>query len=246
MRSRSLLNVLAVPVVAMTFGSIWPCPVFSQTFEQLIAACSGTNATPDEQIAGCTGLIRSGRGTPKGLAEAHYNRGNAYRNKHDAAHAIADYDEAIRYNPAMAVAFGNRGGAYQEEGQYERAVADYDEAIRLNPAGAVPLRNRCWTRAILGQLPQALDDCNESLRVRPADAVTLVARGFVYLKSGALAEAIADYDAVLRTNPNAAVPLYGRGVARQRQGDAGGAADIAAARTVNAAIADQFARFGVQ
>jgi Flp pilus assembly protein TadD len=58
------------------------------------------------------------------------------------------------------------------------------------------------------------------------------------LKSGRLDSAIADYDEALRLDANNASSLYGRGLAKQKKGDAVGAADdIAAATALQADIA---------
>ena len=66
------------------------------------------------------------------------------------------------------------------------------------------------------------------------------------MKSGRLDSAIADYDEALRVDPKNAYTLYGRGLAKQMNGDpAGGAADIAAAKAIDADIADKFNRLGV-
>jgi tetratricopeptide (TPR) repeat protein len=222
------------------------------TFEQQLDWCSGKdNASADQIISGCTGLIESGKGNDRGLSEASYNRGNAYASIGDSDHAIADFDQAIRLNPTMAVAFDNRGRVYSERNQFDRAIADYNQAIHLDPSSAKALHNRCWARAATGDTQGALSDCNESLRLKPQNAGTLGTRGFVYLRSGAFDEAIADYDAALRIEPQMAgiklaAVLYGRGLAEQRLHDPAADADIEAAKTATPDIAEQFARFGVQ
>jgi hypothetical protein len=49
----------------------------------------------------------------------------------------------------------------------------------------------------------------------------------------------------LKINPRRAGPLYGRGLAKRKNGDqAGGDADIAAARAIRADIADEYAKYG--
>jgi len=56
----------------------------------------------------------------------------------------------------------------------------------------------------------------------------------------------ADYDAVLATNPVMAISLYGRGLAKQKSGDAAGAVtDMEAAKSIQADVASQFAKWGV-
>ena len=212
----------------------------------LLDQCGGKNgATPDLQIAACNTLIESGRGNDHGLSVAFYDRGNAYAQKGDFDHAIADYDQAIRLSRGMSIAFDNRGNAYREKGQYARALADYDELIRLNPTHAVALQNRCWVQFVMGQLSDALADCDQSLRLRPDTAHTLNARGFIHLKMGALDKAIADFDAALANDPKLASALYGRSLAKLKQGGAGNV-DIAAVKAKYARIAEQYARYGIE
>jgi hypothetical protein len=48
-------------------------------------------------------------------------------------------------------------------------------------------------------------------------------------------------------NPKSASSFYGRGFAKLKKGDsAGGEADIAAAKAINPAIAEQYAGYGLQ
>ena len=70
--------------------------------------------------------------TSGGLSEAeeHINRGNALVNLGQSQRAIQDYDEAIRLEPHLALAYMNRGVAYGNLGQFQRAMQDmqdYDE-----------------------------------------------------------------------------------------------------------------------
>jgi hypothetical protein len=134
---------------------------------------------------------------------------------------------------------------YETQKQYDRAIPDYDQVVRLAPTSAAGWSGRCWSRAIIGQLEQTLPDCNEALRLE-SSATALEGRALVYLKSGQIDKAIADYDAALKTNPKLPGPLYGRGIAKVRKGDvAGGNADTAAAKDINAKIAEQFAAYNV-
>jgi membrane associated rhomboid family serine protease len=146
-----------------------------------------------------------------------------------------------------AFAYNNRGDAWLAKGDNDRAIADYSEAIQLDPKKADYLNNRCWARAIAGRdLPLAITDCTEALQIAPNDANILDSRGFAYLRLGRPEDAVADYDEALRRNPKQATTLYGRGLAKLRKGDvAGGEADIAAAKAIQADIAEQFARYGV-
>ena len=72
-------------------------------------------------------------------------------------------------------------------------------------------------------------------------------RGLTYLKMGQWDSAIDDYRSALRLDPKLASSLYGRGLARLKKGDVtGGNAGIAAGKAIEANIAEDFARYGVQ
>ena len=148
---------------------------------------------------------------------------------------------------SRAIAYNNRGNAYTAKGDIDRAISDYSEAIRLDPNKPEYLNGRCWAHAIAGrELMLAVTDCTEALRIAPNDANIMDSRGFAYLRLGQLDDAVADYDEALRRNPKQAGSLYGRGLAKLKKGDtAGGEADIAAAKAIQADITEDFARYGV-
>jgi tetratricopeptide (TPR) repeat protein len=78
------------------------------------------------------------------LPKASYflNRGNANNLKGDPDRAIADYDEALRLEPELAMAYNNRGVAWRDKGDKEHALADFSAAVRLDPDLAIALEHR--------------------------------------------------------------------------------------------------------
>jgi tetratricopeptide (TPR) repeat protein len=178
------------------------------------------------------------------FASAFNNRGVAYDHKGDYDRAIQDYDQAIKLKPSAEAHF-NRGNAYLGKSQYASAIDDYNQAIKLKADFAAAFDNRCWARAVVGILKQALADCNEALRLMPGNAATHDSRGFIFLKMTHFDAAVSEYDAALRIDPKLAFALYGRGLARLRNEDPVGDADIAAAKTLQADIAEEYARYGV-
>jgi tetratricopeptide (TPR) repeat protein len=161
--------------------------------------------------------------------------------------AINSLDQVIAANPNDAAALSRRGQLFVLRGNFPFAIRDFNEVLRLRPKDAEAFNNRCWARAILGDLQTALRDCNEALSIRPSYADALDSRGFVNLKIGQPNGAIADYDAALRINPKQASSLYGRGMAKLRTGRAAdGQRDIAAAKALQANIADEFATLGIR
>jgi uncharacterized caspase-like protein len=161
--------------------------------------------------------------------------------------AIETLDARLKDDPNDATALYKRGQIYTKNGLFARAASDFDAALQLNPKDPDALNNRCWARAMYADLQSALEDCNEALRLRPAFAEALDSRGLVNLKLSLIKNAIEDYDAALRIKPNLASSLYGRGMSKLRIGKtAEGDADIAAAKALNAGVADEFVRYGIQ
>jgi tetratricopeptide (TPR) repeat protein len=178
------------------------------------------------------------------LAAAFNNRGVAYDKRGDYDHAIADFDQAIKLKPSAEAHF-NRGNAYLGKSQHPQAIDDYNAALKLQGDFAPALDNRCWARAVVGILKQALADCNEALRLMPSNPGTLDSRAFVFLKMTNFDAAVSDYDAALRIDPKLAFALYGRGLAKVKNEDATGEADMTAAKALQADIAEEYARYGM-
>ena len=164
-----------------------------------------------------------------------------------ADEALRELDRQLDRNPNDASAHYKRGILYAKSGDFGRAEKDFSEVIRANPNDADAFNNRCWARAMLGDLQTALKDCDEALRIRPRFADALDSRGLVKLKVGLPQNAITDYDASLNINAKHASSLYGRGIAKMRTGNtAGGNADIAAAKTINPGVVEEFRAYGIR
>jgi tetratricopeptide (TPR) repeat protein len=178
------------------------------------------------------------------------HRGNTYARRGDFDRAIADQSEAIRLDPKDADAYYNRGYSYSHKGDHERAVADYTAGIELDANKSRLWGQRCWSRAMIGkQLQEALEDCNKARSLNPQIPQILAYRGLVYLKLEQFDKALADYDAALTLtkNPDNADWLYARGVTKVRNGDTrGGNADIERAKSINADIAEEYAKYGIK
>jgi tetratricopeptide (TPR) repeat protein len=178
------------------------------------------------------------------FAAAYANRGVAYDRKGELDRAIQDYDQSIKLKPSAEAHF-NRGNAQLGKSQYAAAIDDYNAAIKLDGDFAPAFDNRCWARAVVGILKQALTDCNEALRLMPGNPGTLDSRAFVFLKMTNYDAAVSDFDAALRVDGKLAFALYGRGLARLKNDDPAGEADITAAKAIQADIAEEYARYGM-
>src|SRR5262245_20773111 len=155
-------------------------------------ACKGDD--PDRSIAACTRIIQGRGETAQRLANAHYNRGVAYKDKGDLDRAIADFTEAIRLNPRHVTALGNRGAAYSAKDDNDRAIADFNEAIRLDPNFGDAYFNRGITYQDKRDLDRAIADYSEVIRLNPKFTQADSYRGFTYANRSDLDRAIADYN----------------------------------------------------
>lgn len=60
-------------------------------------------------------------------------RGDDFNIKGDMDRAIADYDAALKADPAFPEALNSRGMAWRAKGDRRRALADFDAALKLKP-----------------------------------------------------------------------------------------------------------------
>jgi tetratricopeptide (TPR) repeat protein len=179
------------------------------------------------------------------LAPAYTNRGVAFDRKGEYDRALQDYEQAIKLKPSPET-YLDRGNAYLAKGQYDHAIDDFNQALKLKADFAPAYDNRCWARAVVGILKQALADCNQALRWMPGNVPTLESRAFVYLKMTQYDAAVSDYDAALQMEPKLAFALYGRGLAKLKNEDRAGESDIAAAKALQADIAQQYVHYGIK
>ena len=119
-------------------------------------------------IAACDRAIASGKFSGSDAAYLLARRGYERQARNDLAGALADYSEAIRLDPRLAMAFNNRGNIYRDQGDYDRALADYDRALALDPAKPDPLASRGWVLSQKGEDERARQDFEKALALDPA------------------------------------------------------------------------------
>ncbi len=80
---------------------------------------------------------------PKAMdAKALLTRGDDFNTKGDLDRAIADYDAALKIDPALTEALNSRAMAWRAKGDRRRALTDLDAAIRLKPDFEAARANR--------------------------------------------------------------------------------------------------------
>ena len=126
--------------------------------------------------------------------------------------ALAKYNEAIKADPKLALAYYGRGIllATRERG-YNRAIADFDRVLTLEPANTRALVHRGEAYSQVGDFGRALADLNRAIQLDARDPGALVARGLVQQRRGRLDLALADFDAALKIHPRDQQALRNRG-----------------------------------
>ena len=103
-------------------------------------------------------------------ADKQYNRGVDLLRESRLEEAIAAYDEVIRLDGMLAVAYHNCALAYENLGFVDKAVEDYGEAICLDPQLTVAFSNRAGAYNKLGKFQDAVNDLNRALDADPESA----------------------------------------------------------------------------
>ncbi len=134
--------------------------------------------------------------------------------------------------------------------EFQRGIqlAAFENLTKDQPKNAAPWNGLCWHLVTTGgDTNRALEACNTAIALNPRFPNALDSRGLVYLKLGDYQRALADYEMALKLCPRMAGAAYGRGVSKIKLGDfAGGSEDIVQAKTANAALAAQFASYGIK
>jgi tetratricopeptide (TPR) repeat protein len=107
-------------------------------------------------------------------ADAYNTRGMIRLGRGDLSPAIADFTEAIRLDPKLAVAYDNRGVAWGTQKEYVKSLADYNQAIRLDPKLVSAWNDRAWEEATAPEDrvrngKQAVADARKALELAGTD-----------------------------------------------------------------------------
>ena len=140
-----LTGCLPVMVLAAACGggeaSTAEAPKVAVSGENYTVASSLPERTPAVQSTGAPSTAHVDEANRAG-ARTHFEAGIALQKTGRLEEAIAEYGEAIRLDPWLALAHMNRGLVHKSLGGYLRAMQDYDEAIQLDPVYALAYMNR--------------------------------------------------------------------------------------------------------
>jgi len=146
-----------------------------------------------------------------GNAEALVERGNAYADKNDTQHAIADYTAALAIDPGNVYALDNRGHLYGMMGETEKAQADLDKAIALSPDDAYAYFNRGTLWLDRHDFDRAIADYDQAIKFKPDYALAYSNRCSAYARRKQFDQARKDCDKGVELDPGDAANFAVRG-----------------------------------
>jgi tetratricopeptide (TPR) repeat protein len=134
-----------------------------------------------------------------------YNdRGLAYKEKKDYAHAIADFTEALRFKQDWYFYY-NRGTAYSDGGDEKSAIADFTRALKVTPRGSVGYTDCLMARAhsyfSQEQAEPAMTDLNAAIKLGVKEPDAYVLRGILHKIRHDYALSLADYEKAIALDP---------------------------------------------
>ncbi len=99
------------------------------------APCVAATAAGDSDgiLAACGALIDNEKTSKADRIRALIARGSAYARGDQVDRAFADYDTALRLDPALPDIFNARGELWRRKGDRPHALADFGAALKLNP-----------------------------------------------------------------------------------------------------------------
>jgi tetratricopeptide (TPR) repeat protein len=155
----------------------------------------------DRVLQACTGLVNSPGGSADDRSLAFLQRGSMYRRLEKYDQALADFDQALRYDPNSASAHTGRGNALCHLGRFDESIAAHGEAIRLEPNNAMAYSNRGNAFDDKKDYQHAIADFDAAIKLDPRYATAFYNRANAKLNAGDKPGAIADYREAVALRP---------------------------------------------
>ena len=147
------------------------------------------------------------------------NAGLACFERGEFRQAIAEFTQALKFDPKLAVALYNRGHTQVKMGRLDEAMIDLDAALLIEPGliQAYVARGDIWHKR--GDGDRAMQEYDAAHRIAPQNPVVLACRGYTWFRRQDYERAMADFEQAMKLNPQDLWSLAGRGLIWLAQGD---------------------------
>ena len=146
----------------------------------VLAACGGQNSSEQASDSDVSQPERTSESIVS--SEQSFNSGTTHLRQREYELAINDLDQAIRLDPAYALAYSTKGTALIYLGQFEVAIDELDHAIQLEPQLAVAYRSRGLAYVGLGQEERGIEDYDIAIRLDPGFGLAYADRSIAYVR----------------------------------------------------------------
>ncbi len=168
------------------------------------------------RVAACSRIIEKGPRGNKAIAYAHLYRGAAYRNRANIPRAIADFDRAMKVDPAFASL--SLGLILTAKHEYGLAVTALNEAVRQQPKNEIAWNALGNAHSLRGDSDRAIAAYDAAINADPKFAFGYRNRGVALAGKGEHDRALADFDRAIAISPNLPEAYNSRGVLLETMG----------------------------
>jgi tetratricopeptide (TPR) repeat protein len=165
---KRLPAIAAAAVVGLAGPPAAAATTIGDTSALMCAKAAALGRADDESLRSCDAAIEQGALSRHDLIATFVNRGAVAMNRRDYAAARADFDRAIRMDPAAGEAWMDRGAIAVVEHRYHDAIADITRALDLGvPDPAKAYFNRAVAYEGAGDAKSAYQDYQEAMVLKP-------------------------------------------------------------------------------
>lgn len=137
----------------------------AEDIAETLGDCQDDEIENDDRADICTRIIED-TSLPEDLrAEALVNRGIVHLEEKKPELALADFEQAIAFNPSYPAAHAYRGEAHLALEQFAKALADYDTAVSLDGSSADLRAFRGHVHRRMGNFDKARADFEAALKL---------------------------------------------------------------------------------
>jgi tetratricopeptide (TPR) repeat protein len=174
---RPVLAVAAGLLCALVAGAVVPpggARAAADDVLERLGDCQDDETENDDRIEICTRIIDD-VSLPEDLrAEALINRGIVHLDERKAQLALADFEQAIAFNPEYPTAHAYRGEAHKAMDQFDKALVDYNRAIQLDATSADLYAFRGEVHRRMSTFDKARADYEAALRLEREHEIAIL------------------------------------------------------------------------
>ncbi len=134
-------------------------------------------------------------------------RGGKHLSANEIDPALADFNQALRLDPANSKALQGRAIIFLSRGKFDASIADCQQAVKADPTSFTAYNCLGQAYAAKGQNKEAIDALTQALAIYPNNIWGLQSRAAAYGASGDKDKARADAQSALDLDPTASWAL---------------------------------------